>query len=209
MLPQQVKSHPLLRRVTEPLRTQVLSEAQMLKVPRGDTVYDRHRFLRCLGIVLEGRIQVRRDNLLMSTLLEGDVFGAAALFNGSPDFPTTLTALAPCQVLLISQKDVRRMLWECPAFAEDYVTYLSQRIQFLSSRLDMVSAGRGEGKLAQFLLEADGGRGEVSLSATRLSALLGMGRATLYRAFEALEQVGAITREGKTIHILDRRKLQI
>lgn len=209
MLPQQVKSHPLLRRVTEPLRTQVLSEAQMLKVPRGDTVYDRHRFLRCLGIVLEGRIQVRRDNLLMSTLLEGDVLGAAALFNGSPDFPTTLTALAPCQVLLISQKDVRRMLWECPAFAEDYVTYLSQRIQFLSSRLDMVSAGRGEGKLAQFLLEADGGRGEVSLSATRLSALLGMGRATLYRAFEALEQVGAITREGKTIHILDRRKLQI
>lgn len=209
MVAQQVNTHPLLRRVDEPLRSQILSNAQLLEVPKGETVYDRHRFRRCLGIVLQGRIQVRKDSLLMSTLLEGDVFGAAALFNGSPDFPTTMTALAPCQVLLIPQGDVRRMLWECPAFAEDYVTYLSQRIQFLSARLGTVSAGSAEGKLAQYLLGADGGCGEVSVSATRLSALIGVGRATLYRAFETLEQEGAISREGKIIHILDRRKLQI
>ena len=209
MVAQQVHAHPLLCRVSEPLRSQILSNAQLLEVPKGETVYDRHRFRRCLGIVLQGRIQVRKDSLLVSTLVEGDVFGAAALFNGSPDFPTTMTALAPCKVLLISQEDVRRMLWECPAFAEDYVTYLSQRIQFLSARLDAVSADSAEGKLAQYLLGADGGGGEVSVSATRLSALIGVGRATLYRAFEALEQEGAISREGKTIHILDRRKLQI
>src|SRR5699024_2662714 len=101
MVAQQVNTHPLLRRVDEPLRSQILSNAQLLEVPKGETVYDRHRFRRCLGIVLQGRIQVCKDNLLMSTLLEGDVFGAAALFNGSPDFPTTMTALAPCQVLLI------------------------------------------------------------------------------------------------------------
>ena len=101
------------------------------------------------------------------------------------------------------------MLWQCPAFAEDYVTYLSQRIQFLSARLDTVSAGSAERKLAQYLLEVGGGTDEVTTSATRLSALIGVGRASLYRAFEELEQEGAILREGKLIRILDRKKLQI
>lgn len=209
MLLQQVRTHPLLRRVDEPLRTEVLSRAQRLDVSKGETVYDRHRFRRCLGIVLQGRIQVCKEHLLVSTLLEGDVFGAAALFNGRPDFPTTMRALTPCQVLLISQEDVRQMLWQCPAFAEDYVTYLSQRIQFLSARLDTVSAGSAERKLAQYLLEAGAGSDEVAISATRLSALLGVGRASLYRAFEGLEREGAILRHGKAIRILDRKKLQI
>ena len=200
--------HPLLRRVDEPLRGQVLAQSQLLQVPKGGTVYDRHRFRRCLGIVLQGRIQVRKEALLVSTLGEGDVFGAAALFNQSSSYPTTLTALAPCRVLLIPQEGVRQMLRACPAFAEDYVAYLSGRIQFLSARLDSVSADTARGKLGQFLLSADGGAGEVRISATRLSALIGVGRATLYRAFEALERSGAIAREGKTIRILDRSKLQ-
>lgn len=207
MAAQQVSSHPLLRRVDGPLLEQVLAQAQLLRVNRGETVYDRHQFRRCLGIVLQGRIQVRMESLLVSTLGLGDVFGAAALFNGSPDFPTTMTALAPCQVLLLPQEQVRRLLWECPAFAEDYVTYLSQRIRFLSARLDTLSAGSAEEKLAQYLLRAGEGQEEISLSATRLSALIGVGRASLYRAFESLERAGAIIREGKTIRILDRAKL--
>ena len=109
----------------------------------------------------------------MSTLSEGDVFGAAALFNRNPDYPTTLTALTPCRVLLLPQEAVRRLLRESPAFAEDYVTYLSQRIQFLSARLDAVSASTAEGKLSQFLRNADDGSGELSISATRLSTSLG------------------------------------
>ena len=35
-----------------------------------------------------------------------------------------------------------------------------------------------------------------------------MGRATLYRAFEALEENGAIVRSGKTIRIADRAALE-
>ena len=208
MVAQQAGTHPLLRRVAEPLRQEVLSNAQVLEVGRGETVYDRHRFQRCLGIVLQGRIQVRKEALLMSTLSEGDVFGAAALFNRNPDYPTTLTALTPCRVLLLPQEAVRRLLRESPAFAEDYVTYLSQRIQFLSARLDAVSASTAEGKLSQFLRNADDGSGEISVSATRLSTLIGVGRATLYRAFESLEQEGAIARQGKIIRILDREKLR-
>ena len=101
-----------------------------------------------------------------------------------------------------------RLLRESPDFAENYVRYLSGRIQFLSGRLDAVSAVGAEGKLAQYLLSADNGTGQVTISATQLSARIGIGRATLYRAFETLEGEGAIAREGKVIRILCREKLQ-
>ena len=62
MIVPEAAAHPLLRRVAEPLRSQVLARAQLLEVSRGETVYDRHRFQRCLGIVLQGKIQVRNTS---------------------------------------------------------------------------------------------------------------------------------------------------
>ena len=130
-----LRGHPLLGRIDPPLWAWTLEASDLLTVARGGVVYGPGRFRRCLGVVLRGRIEVRRESILMAALSAGDVFGAAALFNDSPDYPTTLTALSPCQTLLIPETRVRALLRQCPAFAEDYAAYLSGRIQFLSQRL--------------------------------------------------------------------------
>ena len=200
------RDHPLFGRVEEALWIRTLEESDLLAVEKGAVVYGPKRFRRCLGVVLRGRVQVRRESLLMSTLSAGDVFGAAALFTDSGDYPTTLTALTRCQALLIPEDSVRRLLRECGPFAEDYAVYLSGRIQFLSQRLEAVSSPSAEGKLARYLLSAPGE--SLTLSATQLCQRLGVGRATLYRAFEALEHTGAIAREGKTIRILRHEALE-
>lgn len=199
--------HPLFGRIGPDRLAEVLAESDLILVSRGETVYDRHCFRRCLGILLEGTLQVRKESLLVSTLKEGDVFGAAALFTQEEGYPTTLTALADCRLLFVPQETVRRLIATCGPFAEDYVAYLSGRIRFLSSRLDTLSADRGEGKLARYLLTADKGEG-VTLTATQLCQRIGVGRATLYRAFETLEGDGVIAREGKTIRIIDCEKLR-
>ena len=61
-----------------------------------------------------------------------------------------------------------------------------------------------EGKLARYLL-ANGGS---SCPATELCQRLGVSRASLYRAFSALEDSGLITRRGKTITIVDPAGLE-
>lgn len=199
--------HPLFAGVEEPALDRLLLDAEEQSVPRGEAIYTPHRFRRCLGVLLSGRVQVTKDTLLVSHLSAGDLFGAAALFTDNQDYATTLTALSPCQVVLFPQEGVERLVQGSPRFAMNYVRYLSGRIQFLSGRLDTVSAGTAEGKLAQYLLSAAGEDGQVTISATQLSARIGVGRATLYRAFEALERDGAIAREGKVIRILRRELL--
>lgn len=207
MVHEQLKQHVLFRRVEPELLELTLKHADMVCISRGETAYDRQRFRRCLGVVLEGTLAVRKESLLVSTLQPGDVFGAAALFNEEEEYPTTLTARSDCRLLLIPQERVGELIRNSGAFAENYVSYLSGRIRFLSNRLDTVSAERGEGKLASYLLSGADESGTVTLSATQLSQRLGVGRATLYRAFEVLEREEAILREGKTIRIVDVNKL--
>ena len=64
-----------------------------------------------------------------------------------------------------------------------------------------------EGKLARYLL-ANAVDGPVNISATDLARQLGLSRASLYRAFDALEQVDLIRRSGKTIEVPSLPALQ-
>ena len=201
-----LENHFMFRRTAAEHLVQILAASSELRIERGQAAYDRNRFFRSLGILLEGELQVKKENLLVSTLQPGDVFGAAALFNEEKEYPTVLAAKTECRLLLIPQEKIRWLLRTSGEFAEDYVSYLSGRIRFLSARLDTVSADRGESKLARYLLSADCD-GIVTQSATQLCQRIGVGRATLYRAFELLEEDGAIRRDGKTICILDRQKL--
>lgn len=204
---EQLERHPLFQGVEPEQLDRVLSGTDVTCIFRGETVYDRLRFRRCLGMILEGELTVRKESLLVSTLRPGDVFGAAALFNDQEDYPTTLTARSDCRLVLIPQEAVRQLIGAGGAFAENYVSYLSGRIRFLSDRLDTLSADGGEGKLVSYLLSAANEDGALTISATQLSQRIGVGRATLYRAFESLEQENVIARDGKTIRILDVKKL--
>ena len=203
-----LREHVLFHRVEPELLSRLLKSAAVVEVGKGETAYDRTRFRRCLGVLLEGVLRVQKEALLISTLRQGEIFGAAALFNDEEDYPTTLTALSDCRLLLIPQEAVKWLIGASSAFAEDYVTYLSGRIRFLSSRLDAVSGERGENKLARYLFSAGQGSGCVTQSATQLCQRIGVGRATLYRAFETLETDGTIVRQGKTIHVVDFEKLR-
>ena len=82
---------------------------------KGGVIYAPHAFRRCLGVVLEGRVQVNKGALIMSVLEPGDLFGAAALFNDRADYATTLTARAPCRVLLLPQALVEELMGRFPA----------------------------------------------------------------------------------------------
>ena len=176
---------------------------------RRAVLYDPRHFQRSLGVVLEGRIQVNKGPLIMSVLGPGELFGAAALFNDRPDYATTLTARTPCRVLLLPQALVEELMGRFPEVCRSYVAYLSERIRFLSGKIDALTAGSAERKVAQYLLSRlDGEWAELDCSATGLAQRLGVSRASLYRALDALEARGAVRRAGKRFRIPDPAALE-
>lgn len=172
---------------------------------KGEVIYTPDQFRKELAAVLSGRVLVTKGDgeLVVSLLTEGELFGAAALFNDEADYVSTLTARSPCRVLFFSQEAVRRLIARQPLFRDNYICYLSCRIRFLSDKIDALIQGTGEKKLAGFLLEQmdAGGRVCPGCSMTELAARLNISRASLYREMRKLEGRGALRREGRTIVI--------
>ncbi len=191
----------LFRQLPEAALDFCLERGERENAGRGETLYTPGRFRRCLGLVLAGKVRVTRGELFVGVLGPGELFGAAALFTDREEYPSTLTALSECQVLFFPQQTVEELMERWPRAGANYVGYLSGRIQFLSDRLNSLAAGGAEDKVEQFLLRCADERGEVKLSATAMARALGIGRASVYRAFEALEARGRIVREGKTVRV--------
>jgi len=173
----------------------------------GQAVYTPNCFQRRLGILLSGQLQVTKGELTVSTLEPGDLFGAAALYSDTEDFASTITARKDSRCLLLEQELVDRLIAENGAVRENYLRYLTGRIRFLSGRMQSLAQPGAEGKLARYLL-ANGASGQMTCPATELAHRLGISRASLYRAFEAMEQAGLISRKGKTIFVNDPSALE-
>lgn len=174
----------------------------------GQTLYQPHQFSRCLGVLLSGGIRVTRDALAISVLAPGDLFGAAALFNDREDYATTLTACAPCRVILLTQELISRLMDESPRVRDNYIRYLSGRIRFLSGKIQSLAADSVEGRLRQYLLtNLSPQQTRLDCPATELAKRLGISRASLYRAFETLEDQGLIRRQGRAILVPDLKAL--
>lgn len=198
---------PLFHKVSEELLCTLMEAkgAGRVRFEPG-TVYSPRHFRRSLGVVLSGQLQVTKGNLAVSVLKPGDLFGAAALYSDETEFATTITAKGPSLCLMLDQQLVDRLLAEHRQIRENYLCYLTGRIRFLSGRLQTLAQPGVEGKLARYLLV--GGSGTVTCPATELCQRLGVSRASLYRAFSALEDSGLIVRRGKTITIVDPAGLE-
>lgn len=167
---------------------------------KGEVLYSPHAFSRSLGILLRGTVSVTRGSLPVSVLRPGELFGAAALYNQRPDYVTTLTARTDCEVLFLSQEDLDTLMARQSQVGKNYIAYLSERIRFLSGKLEELGPSTAEGRVVRYLmLRNQEGRTLPDCSLTELAGRLGMGRATLYRVLDALEREGMLHREGKTI----------
>ncbi len=175
-----------------------------------------------LCILTEGSASVHTpgegSECLLRVLHTGDVFGVATLFAASPAV-TRVTAEQPTRVLIASESAVRALLTGTPAFAMNYIAFLSDRIRFLNRRLACLGAGSAARRLAAWLdtsvpnVTPEGtpeGAAEfdLPLSLSRLPDALGVSRASLYRALDELEADGHIVRSGKHIRLPDRARMR-
>ena len=185
-------------------RCKQLATTEEKRYCKGDTIYAPQTAKRALAMIMEGHVRVLHGRVPTNDLVEGDVFGAAALFGTGEDYPSTIIAGSDCRVMFIPQETVVTWMKEVPQVAENYVGFLSDRIRFLNRRLATLTAGQADGKLWRYLLAHRDENGVVYVAEgmTALAERLDMGRSSLYRSLDALVLTGRIRRERKKIYIL-------
>ncbi len=188
----------------------------LLKFEKGDVIYSPEAFLKSCGLILSGSVKVTKaspggQELFMNALKRGALFGAAALWDGHDGYVASLTALEKCRILFFSQELMESAMKAEPELALNYIRFLTGRVCFLNDKIQSLIAGRSSDTLAHYLemkLEHSGESFELDMGMTELAAALNISRASLYRAFEALENKKALVRNGRKITILDKERLR-
>ena len=182
--------------------------AQVKAFSSGDTVPTEEKGLGILGILLRGELSVRGEKAsLLNRLSPGALFGVSH-FCGSAGADTKITCEKASEVLWIRQ-DAAEPLWEDRVIRNNLLSFLTDRICFLNEKIASLTAGDAEEKLIHFLSKSADDKGIVTLkiSYSDLANSLGIGRASLYRAMDILEEKSIIRREKKTIEIISPKSI--
>ena len=181
-------------------------EIRVLHYDKDQVIFDRDQNDRTLAIILYGSCVVTKENdgskMPMSVLKQCDLFGAAALFHHDEHYVARVAAAESTWVLLISEEALRVMMQKNFRVTENYLSYLTARIQFLSERLDgFLPQSVEERVLNHIKAHAENGLYRSEWSVSALAETLCISRTTLYRAMDKLVLNGKIERHGRAFRL--------
>ena len=135
----------------------------------------------------------------------------AFLFSDNNHFPVNVTALEEVEIMKIPKQEIIRLMMTNPDFMKQFLTYNSNRTQFLTNRLQLLSIKTIKGKVAHFLFENSTGEGRpfiINRNQTELADFFGVARPSLARSLSEMVQDGIISINKKEYIILNSKELR-
>jgi CRP-like cAMP-binding protein len=175
----------------------------------GDVIFSPTEREKRMIIFLDGKAEVysadEHRDVLLRTIGKGGIIGVANLFS-EENFVSRVIAAKKCATIEISAVKYGKLLENDSRAMYNYVAFLSNRVCYLNKKIVCLTAGSAERRLAYFLdNELSEGCDEICMQMNALCEMLNLGRASLYRAADKLCEDGFISREGKTIKVMDRK----
>ena len=188
--------------------TEILDLKAMLgdesAVSKGGELYKTNH----IGILLCGSATVSRKGdggktVTMRSIGAGEIFGSASLFGNWKEGSSSILADRECKVIYISETDFQDIISKFPTVSFNYIKFLTDRIRFLNRKVDTFSAGSTESRLYEFLLSLADSEGNIKskFSMAELARRLKIGRSSLYRGIEALQEKGLIVKNDRNFKI--------
>ena len=219
-----LKNNILFKAATEEERKKLAERAEIdtAAFEAGMRIYTPDGQKKAIGIVRSGSVNIYRrsdETVLLNTIVPGEVFGVAGLFtekegegNGAV---TEIVAASPAQIWFIDGAAVHALIRGNPDFAESYIAYLSRKVRFLNRRIADFTAEGAEVKTARYLAqlcerEQTDARNcpSFKINMSKLARTLDIGRASLYRALDSLENAEIIRRSEGRVEIIDCTSLK-
>jgi len=135
----------------------------------------------------------------------------AFIFSDNNHFPVDVTSLEEVEIMRIPKEEIIRLMMTNPDFMKQFLTHNSNRTQFLTNRLQLLSIKTIKGKISHFLLEQMIGNEKcftINRNQTELADFFGVARPSLARSLSEMVQEGIISINKKEYTILDLKRLR-
>ena len=193
---------------TEIQRILYCSHAETLTFPKGQTIIFPDDKPAVLYLILEGTVILEQYNYMGKPMnieyrSAGSLFGETDVFLDKDSFGYTVRTESPCRILTADRSFFFRT---CEKNCEHHSQAIFNMLHIFAldnhqkqERLDLLTCGELEQRLARYLLENRTGADTVFLSMNRseLAAYLNTTRPSLSRTLSGLQNQGALQIDGR------------
>ena len=180
---------------------------RLVHYPAGSTIpSERGMMMLLTGSVLIEKQSADGRYLRMREVWPPQAINVSALLAQPPREVSRLSTPDGCRAVELSRALVTQALMEGGTFSVNLVEFLLGRVVFLNKKITALSghtaASRLELYLAENAVQKDGAsQVQLPFSLSEFAEHLCVGRASLYRTLDAMEQQGRIRRKGRTIYL--------
>ena len=183
---------------------------------KGDVIVRQGDLCKGLYLLTKGSVKTEMVNdngglLSIEKIYAVRPLAPAFIFAKVNIFPVDVIALEKSEVLLIAKEDLLKLFQRDSKFLEKYIQFNSDKTQFLSNKLQMLTIKTIRGKLAYYILDIflyqqPNPKSNIIIldkNQTELAKFFGVTRPSLARALSEMESEGLIEINKKAIKILD------
>ena len=185
---------------------QIRALARAQRYPPRQTIVSQGDESGDLFLIVDGRLRVSScnangDEVVLSIMGPGEVFGEMALLDGAPR-SATVSTLDACQLVVIEAGAFHTLLRQMPTLAQSLMKVMARRIRTLTDRTQDVALLDVESHLAKVLLALAARFGDHSrsgqtaitlkLSQQELASMVGATRELVNRRLRAWVERGIV-----------------
>ncbi len=182
---------------------------------KGEVIALREDPCNHLMIIIKGSVKGEMLDFSGKTIKIEDIeapraIASAFLFGHNNMFPVDVMGNEEGELLILPKASVIQLFMESPQFLKNFLDSISNRAQFLSTRLYFLTFKTIKGKLAQYIFSLlKPGNQRVSFSKTQqeMADFFGVTRPALSRVMGELEKERIIRVKRKEVTITDLEKL--
>ncbi len=181
---------------------------------KGDFVARQGDVVDSLYLLLHGSVKTEMISdsgtvLNIETIQAPNPLAPAFLFAENNHFPVDVVALEDSEVVLIPKSSVMKQLATNVIFLQSFMAFNSNRTNFLSERIKLLSVKTIKGKLAQYILSRTKNLYfTMDRNQTQLAEYFGVARPSLARSLSEMIEDGIIALEKKEGEVLKPDELK-
>lgn len=208
---------PLCSSIPETERDNFLRDVRFTirEYNKGDVIVTQGSYYETLYIVIKGEIitemaDEKGDFMEMEQIKAPNPMATGFLFAANNRSPVSAICQSPCKVIAIPKDNVYLLMRKYEAFMLAFLSYISNKVSYLSDKLRLVSLRSIRAKLAFYLLRESEGESRFHLNISRedMARLFSVSRPALVKVMMEMADEGIIDVDRREITINDRAKLK-
>lgn len=191
---------------------------QISSYHKDDIIFSTGLHANHLGIVLDGSVAVQKifpdgNSMVILSLKKSEVFGEFIIFSKKKEYPVDIVATKCCKILLISRKNMLKMLLSDREILASFLESAAERMIKLHEKIEILSLNSISKKIAYSLIKEmtkqnTDSKIKLPFSKTTWAAQMNVSRPALSRELKKMSLQGILSFNRREIKIRDIKKLQ-